>query len=107
MNSPTYDRSRQGWLAHAGSQRIWLVVGIVIAIGLLLSFYGVVSAVGKRAEQQKTQATQQAQVFWRCIELPKAEQRRACHERNASSPDRPAMAAEPLSPAAQFARFKS
>lgn len=107
MNSPSYDGSQRGWLAHAGPQRIWLVVGIVIAIGLLLSFYGVVSAVGKRAAEQKAQATQQAQVFWRCIELPQAEQRRACHERNATSPERPAMAAEPLPQAAQFARFKS
>jgi uncharacterized protein HemX len=105
MNSPLTDRFA-ALFAHEGSKRIWAVVAFVIALGLLLSFYGVVTAVAKRDEEQKTQATQQAHVFWRCIELQQAEERRACHERNATSPDRPA-AAQPAPNAAQFAGLKS
>ena len=95
---PTSNRSELG---QARSKRIWAALGIAIALGLLLAFYGVVTTVAKRAEQQKAQDTRQAQVFWRCIELPDAEQRRACHERNATSADRPAQA----QPGADSGRF--
>jgi hypothetical protein len=105
-DAPREAHVRAGIAAQARSRRIWAAVGIIIALALLLGFYGVVTAVAKRAELQKAQATQQAQVFWRCIELPDAEQRRACHERNATSPDRPA-AAQPQSDAPRFAKLRN
>ena len=60
-----------GWL------KTWSALALMLAFALLFSFYAAVSAVAKRAEQQRLLDSQRAQAYWRCDALPGA-QRREC-----------------------------
>lgn len=57
--------------------KTWQALALMLAFALLLSFYAVVSAVAKRAEQHRLLESQRAQAFWRCNALP-VTQRREC-----------------------------
>jgi hypothetical protein len=70
--------------------KTWPAIALMLALALLLSFYAVVSAGAKRAEQQRLQDSHRAQAFWRCNALP-AEQQRECQANVIGSPTRDAQ----------------
>jgi hypothetical protein len=70
--------------------KTWPVIALLLAIALLLSFYAVVSAGAKRAEQQRLQDSQRAQAFSHCNALPITE-RRECQANVIATPTQTAQ----------------
>jgi len=68
----------------------WPAIALMLALALLLSFYAVISAGGKRAEQLRLQESQRAQAFWRCNALPVTQQRE-CQANVIATPARTAQ----------------
>ena len=70
--------------------KTWPAIALLLVLVLLLSFYAVVSAGAKRAEQQRLQDSHRAQALWRCNALP-VEQQRECQANVIASPARAAQ----------------
>jgi len=70
--------------------KTWPAIALMLALALLVSFYAVVSAAAKRAEQQRLQDAQRAQALWRCNGLP-VERRRECQANVIATPTQAAQ----------------